>query len=141
MHPEQDPPAEHDPPDVKADQKGSGDGFLRAGACCDPAAAQLMWDALNSARAGETLTGQVAVEDEIFRFYLPMARSAAADYPATNRDPAAMLSAAELGLSHAILAWQQRDSADFDRFARASIAGHLRLLTGRPRGGRAGPEH
>lgn len=103
------------------------------------AGAQALWDALTAARATGTATAQAAVEDTLFRWYLPLARAAAASQSAAGREPATVLGDAEVGLSQAILAWNQQDCSGFDRFARATITGHLRLRTRRSRRRRVDP--
>lgn len=92
----------------------------------DSAAAERLWDALFLARAGKTLHPVADLEDAVFRFYLPMARTLAHDVTvgsAVNR--AAVEQRAELGLAHAVLAWRQRTSGGFRRFARSTIIRQL----------------
>lgn len=108
--------------------------------------AQEMWDALRRARAEQTPRTLAQLEDALFRHYLPMARTMAIDHTVDTADPEAVGQAAEVGLAQAILAWRQRDSAGFDRYAQATISAQLRrhrdLLTGparRPTTRRAPP--
>ena len=86
---------------------------------------QALWDALNRARRDQTLQTLACVEDAVFRYYLPMARSIAHE-PDTNDEGPGVDDAAELGLAEAVLAWRHRESDGFDRFARASITYRLR---------------
>ena len=88
--------------------------------------AQGLWDALARARAEQTPRTLAHVEDALFRHYLPMARAMARAHSPDNPDPEAAGQAAEVGLAHAILGWRHRDSAGFDRFARATITAQLR---------------
>ena len=108
-----------------------------------PAAAateQRLWDALYLARVGKAAGTLADLEDAVFRFYLPMARTlarnhalegavaAAADQAAADQaaaEQAAAEQAAELGLAHAVLAWRQRQSGGFRRFARSAILRQL----------------
>ena len=98
--------------------------------------AQEMWDALRRARAEQQPRTLAHVEDALFRHYLPMARTMAIAHTADTADPEAVGQAAEVGLAQAILAWRQRDSAGFDRYAHATISAQLRRhrdrLTGTP---------
>lgn len=92
----------------------------------DSAAAERLWDALYLARAGGTMHPMADLEDAVFRFYLPMARTIA--HTVTGDDAADRVSveqAAELGLAHAVLAWRQRTSGGFRRFARSTILRQL----------------
>ena len=89
----------------------------------DSAAAEKLWDALYLARAGKSGQPVADIEDAAFRFYLPMARSIArtvCDDP-TSAAGADTVQAAELGLARAVLAWRQRTSGGFRRFARSTI--------------------
>lgn len=87
----------------------------------DSAVAERLWDALHRARAGETEQSAADLEDAAFRFYLPMARSLAHSVCSESIDRVTAERAAELGLAHALLAWRQRSSTGFRRFARSAI--------------------
>lgn len=64
---------------------------------------QALCDALNTARRAQTLQPLACVEDAVFRYYLPMARSIAHG-PDTNDEGPGVDHAAELGLAEAVLA-------------------------------------
>jgi hypothetical protein len=96
----------------------------------DTSIALELWDALDRARAGEAPRQLARVEDALFRHYLPMARAVALAHPSDDPDPEAIRQAAEVGLAQAILSWRQRDSARFDRYARATISDQLRRHDG-----------
>jgi hypothetical protein len=87
----------------------------------DSVVAERLWDALHRARTGETQQSAATLEDAAFRFYLPMARSLAHLVCNESIDRFTAEQAAELGLAHAVLAWRQRSSAGFRRFARAAM--------------------
>jgi hypothetical protein len=92
----------------------------------DSAAGERLWNSLCKARdAG--LAQQVAeLQDAVFRFYLPMARTLAhgiADDCAAERIRAE--EAAELGLALAVLEWRQPTCGGFRRFARSSMIRQL----------------
>ena len=87
----------------------------------DSVVAERLWDALYRARTGETEQSTGDLEDAAFRFYLPMARSLAHSVCKESIDRFTAEQAAELGLAHAVLAWRQRSSAGFRRFARSAI--------------------
>ena len=72
-------------------------------------------------RTGETEQSTADLEDAAFRYYLPMARSLAHSMCGESNDRVTAEQAAELGLAHAVLAWRQRSSAGFRRFARSAI--------------------
>ena len=95
----------------------------------DSAAAERLWDALYLARAGKTGQPVADLEDAALRMYLPMARTLArtvgGEIPA---DRVSAEKAAELGLAHAVLAWRQRTSGGFRRFARSTIIRQLLTL-------------
>ena len=74
------------------------------------------------------MRAMVDLEDAVFRFYLPMTRTLALTVVGESADRALAERAAELGLAHAILAWRQRTSGGFRRFARSNM---LRQLAGR----------
>jgi len=94
----------------------------------DSMVGERLWNALFSARV-DGLPRQVAdLQDAVFRFYLPMARSlahAVVGESGTDRVPAEQ--AAELGLARAILEWPLRTSGGFRRSARSAI---MRQLVG-----------
>ena len=87
----------------------------------DSVIAERLWDAMHRARTGETEQSTADLEDAAFRYYLPMARSLAHSMCGASNDRVTAEQAAELGLAHAVLAWRQRSSAGFRRFARSAI--------------------
>jgi hypothetical protein len=89
-------------------------------------AGERLWDALFNARAAG-LPGQVAdLEDAVFRYHLPMARTLAHSVAgATPSQVQAAEEAAELGLAVAVLEWRQRTSVGFRRFARSAVTRQL----------------
>ena len=92
----------------------------------DTPAAEQLWDMLYLARAGKTRHSVADLEDAAFRMYLPMARTLA--HTVNGDQPWAIGSfeqAAELGLAQAVLAWRQRSSGGFRRFARSTIMREL----------------
>lgn len=92
----------------------------------DSAAAERLWDALYLARTGKTGQPVADLEDAAFRLYLPMARTLAHTVVGgTDADRVTAEQAAELGLAHAVLAWRQRTSGGFRRFARSTIMREL----------------
>jgi hypothetical protein len=92
----------------------------------DSAAAERLWDALYLARAGKTRQPVADLEDAAFRLYLPMARTLAHTVGGdTLADRVTAEQAAELGLAYAVLAWRQRTSGGFRRFARSTIMRQL----------------
>ena len=93
------------------------------------AVAEKLWNSLHRARDDPAAAGTLAdVEDAVFRFYLPFARTLAAGHPAAAADPMGAEQAAETGLARAVLGWQRPDCRDFWRFARMEIDGQLRIL-------------
>jgi hypothetical protein len=103
------------------------------GQAADTAAAELLWAALYRARAGESHQSIAELEDAAFRFYLPMARTLAHRVNGdTEADRIRVEQAAELGLSHSILAWRHRTGGGFRRFARSTIRRQLLLRGWRP---------
>lgn len=133
MHPE--PPPKDPSPAAgrQPDPGGCGIDPALPTDSVDRVAAQILWDALNSARLARPPADQTAVEDQLFRLYLPLTRAAAAAHQATASEQAEIVGATELGLSHAILRWRRKDSSGFDRFARTLIANQLRQLSSPPR--------
>jgi hypothetical protein len=92
----------------------------------DSAAAERLWDALYLARVGKSWQPVADLEDAAFRLYLPMARTLAHTVAGgTAADRVTAEQAAELGLAHAVLAWRQRTSGGFRRFARSTIMRQL----------------
>jgi hypothetical protein len=94
----------------------------------DSVAAEGLWDALYLARAGKSQRSAAELEDAIFRLYLPMARAVAQRVggdDAAERTRAEQ--AAEPGLAHAVLSWEQRSGGGFRRFARGKMLRHLLL--------------
>lgn len=93
----------------------------------DSAAAERLWDALYLARAGKTGQSVADLEDAAYRLYLPMARTLAHTVGGitTETDRVRAEQTAELGLAHAVLAWRQRTSGGFRRFARSTIMRQL----------------
>jgi len=92
----------------------------------DSLAAERLWEALSRARADEQQHRVADLEDALFRLYLPMALTLAhgVTYESSTERLAAE-QAAELGLAHAVLGWQQPTSGGFRRFARATILRQL----------------
>ncbi|MGS0684462.1 hypothetical protein ACVBEQ_04760 [Nakamurella sp. GG22] len=85
-------------------------------------AAQQLWDAFHRARTDRAGPAAVAdLEDEVFRFYLPLARSIFVVHPTALVDAVAAERAAEIALAQAVLGWRRRDSTGFPRFARDRI--------------------
>jgi hypothetical protein len=95
----------------------------------DSATADRLWDALYRARAGRNRHVVADLEDAVFGLYLPMARTLAA-HTVVGESVGRHVSeqAAELGLAHAVLAWRQRASGGFRRFARSSIVQQLQSI-------------
>lgn len=94
----------------------------------DSVAAERLWDSLYQARTGQSRRLVADLEDAAFRRYLPLARTLAhttAGDDAKEVDRIAIEQVAELGLANAVLAWRQRTSAGFRRFARSSITREL----------------
>lgn len=89
------------------------------------AIADQLWDALHQARTDAKPRTLAHVQDALFRRYLPMARSMAAEHAPDHPDPAGLQQTAEVGLARAILAWDH-GPAGFDRFARNAITHQLR---------------
>jgi len=89
------------------------------------AAAERLWDALYLARIGTSAGALAELEDAVFLFDLPMARTLAHTYAGEGAGTARAEQAAELGLAHAVLAWRQRDSGGFRRFAQSAIVRQL----------------
>lgn len=87
--------------------------------------AQRLWQVLVRARAEYAPRVLAEAEDAVFRYYLPLARSLAADRAAGAPGPVAVVQAAELGLSQAVLSWPKTDKAGFERFAVATVAARL----------------
>jgi hypothetical protein len=87
-----------------------------------------LWDALFTARNGQSARNLADLEDAVFRFYLPMARTLAHELASGPKGFTAAERAAELGLAQAVLAWRHRDSSDFRRFATSSIQVQLNRL-------------
>jgi hypothetical protein len=85
-----------------------------------------LWEALDRARTGSQPRTLAQVEDALFRYYLPMARSIAARHAPDHPDPDGIGQAAEVGLAQAILGWRHRGPAGFDRFAGSTITAQLR---------------
>ena len=91
--------------------------------------AERLWDALYLARVGKSRHQVVGLEDAAFRLYLPMTRTLAHTVTggggSDRVDVAAAEEAAELGLARAVLAWRERTSGGFRRFARSIILREL----------------
>ena len=68
------------------------------------------------------------LEDAVFGLYLPMARTLAHSVVGESVDRQVSEQSAELGLAHAVLAWRQRASGGFRRFARSSIVQQLQSI-------------
>ena len=91
----------------------------------DSAAAEQLWQTLQTARTDQRTTAVADLEDAVFRLYLPMARTLASTAIGGSVDRRTADQAAELGLARAVLAWRQRTSGGFRRFARATILRQL----------------
>jgi hypothetical protein len=87
---------------------------------------QQLWAALHQARTGELPCTLAHIEDALFRYHLPIARTAAQQHAPDTTDPDGTAQAAEVGLAQAILGWRRQDPDGFDRFARAAITAQLR---------------
>ena len=99
-----------------------------------------VWLVLAGSRTENALRTLAAAQDEVFRRYLPMARTLA-----NRRDPggppvdcANAEKAAELGLAHPVLGWRRPDSDGFDLFASVAIAAQLDRLPVADTGDREG---
>lgn len=99
----------------------------------ETAQAGKLWDALFTARTGQSARNLADLEDAVFRFYLPMARTLAHEFVNGREGSAAAEQAAELGLAQAVLAWRHRDGGEFRRFAASSIQRQLHSLSAPPR--------
>ena len=101
---------------------------LTASDAADSVAAEGLWDALFLARTGKSQRSVADLEDAVFRLYLPMARTLARRVGCDDAaDWTRAEQAAELGLAHAVLSWEQRSGGGFRRFARAKMLRHLLL--------------
>ncbi len=89
------------------------------------ATAEKLWDALRQARTGQQPCTLAHVEDALFRYYLPMARTMAHQHSPDNPNPDDLEQAAEVGLAKAVLGWRPCGPVGFDRYARAAIAAQL----------------
>jgi hypothetical protein len=92
----------------------------------NPRVALHLWVHLTRARADYDPRILAEVEFQVFRFYLPLARSIVRcpdDSDALDHD----LACAELGLAKAILAWRQPDQARFEEYARRAIQSEIWL--------------
>lgn len=89
-------------------------------------AVQRLWDALSRARAEDFRHEIAELEDAVFQWHLPMARTLAERVRCeTAAERLAAERAAELGLAHAVLEWRQPTGGGFRRFARASVLRQL----------------
>jgi len=88
--------------------------------------AEQLWDALDRADTDHHSRTVGHHADVLFRYYLPMACSIAAQYAADHADPDTVREAAEVGLAQAILGWRLRRPAGFDRYALDMITRQLR---------------
>lgn len=107
----------------------------------DPMSAQTLWDALILTRATSPVIS--AAEDEVFRFYLPLAHTLARRLGTNTADPMLAdlaVQAAELGLANAVLAWRRTDSRAFTAFARGAITAQIRRTQDARRPGRWSPD-
>lgn len=92
----------------------------------DSPTAEHLWIALYEARAGKAVHSVAQLEDAAFRMYLPMARTLAHAVPADNLgDLRTTEEVAEIGLAQAVLAWRQRTSSGFRRYASTAIMRQL----------------
>ena len=92
----------------------------------DSMVGERLWNALYTARAVDSPRQVADLQDSVFRFYLPMARSLAhAVIGESGTDRVAAEQAAELGLARAVLQWPLRTSGGFRRSARSAIMREL----------------
>jgi len=97
----------------------------------DPAtadeAAQDVWSVMARAKTSDAPRTVAAARDEVFRRYLPMARTLANGVGPERRpvDPVRAEQAAEVGLAQAVLGWRRPDSGGFELFASIAIAAQL----------------
>ena len=91
----------------------------------DPKAIEL-WDALARARAHYDPRLLATAEDEVFGFYLPLARTMARGRVAGAGRDVNTEWAAECGLAEAVLRWCRSDGRGFEAHARVVIAAQLR---------------
>jgi hypothetical protein len=104
---------------------GTAGGFaMTTGDTHTTATADQLWAALHQARTDIRPRTLAHVEDALFRHYLPMARSMAAEHAPDHPDPDGLQQTAEVGLARAILAWTH-GPAGFNRFARNAITHQL----------------
>ena len=91
--------------------------------------ADKLWDALFQARGRNSVRELADMEDAVFRFYLPMARTLANEYVDSSPSSAATQEAAEFGLAQAVLAWRHTSSRrDGLRTGRTSGLGNRRPI-------------
>ena len=88
--------------------------------------AERLWDALARARAHYDPRLLATAEDEVFGFYLPLARTMAGGRVAGAGRDADTKRAAEFGLAEAVLRWRRSDGRGFEAHARVVIAAQLR---------------
>ena len=90
-----------------------------------------LWHVLDRARTDGASRTLAVAQDEVFRRYLPMARTLAAGVGAGGRPggPAAAEQAAEIGLAQAVLGWRRSDSTGFELSAHIAIAAQLDRLS------------
>ena len=86
-----------------------------------------MWSVMARARTSDAPRTLAAARDEVFRRYLPMARTLANSAGPEHRpvDPVRAEQAAELGLAQAVLGWRRPDGAGFELFASVAVAAQL----------------
>ena len=118
------------PPDLAPVGVASGHGPDNTWAAteeCARAEAQRLWAALAQARAVGAPGATAAAEDNLFRFYLPVARALGDAAAGAAVQSEAARHAAEVGLAQAVLGWPASDNG-FLEFASRSITTVLRHL-------------
>lgn len=91
------------------------------------AEAQRLWAALTTARAAGVPGATAAAEDNLFRFYLPVAHALGGAVVGRAVQAETARHAAEVGLAQAVLSWPGSD-VGFLKFASKSITTVLRHL-------------
>lgn len=91
------------------------------------AQARCLWSALTQSRDSGRPGATAAAEDDLFRFYLPVARALGAGVTGTTVQIETARDAAEVALARAVLSWPGSDDG-FLEFASRSILTVLRHL-------------
>ncbi len=114
---------------MTAENKTTGaarDGETATALTADGATTDDLWAALHQARNAQQQRTLARVEDGLFRYYQPMARSMAAFHIPNHPNPEELEKAAEIGLAQSILGWRNRWPNGFEEHAQSVIAGQLR---------------